>query len=458
MIPTCASVLRITNANLVLNEKEHGSGLFGIPRYTNMRIAVIGTGAAGLACIDRLGAAHEVWAFEQEATPGGHAKTVTVELEGRSIPVDTGFMVFNSRNYPLFCRLLERKAIVPQPSDMSFSVTDVTRGVTWRGTSIGSVFAQPRNALRRDFWAMLADILRFHRLGARNLGRTSSTLAEMLSARHWSEKFLEWYLVPLGSAIWSSEPEAFLHMPAELVTSFFLRHGLLSLGEHPDWKTIPGGSRRYVEAILQPLAEQERLLLNTSVQKVTRKGHVVELNTSRGTMEFDQVVLACHSDQALGMLADPTELETKVLGSISYRRNQATLHTDERLLPPVPRARASWNYILGLGDPGAPRLTYDLSRLQRLHSGQPILESLNLEQYIDASKVLARLEFAHPVLDSKAIAARKAASELVRHAVSRPGLPGTRTWYCGAWWGDGFHEDAMRSGTLVATMLSGRLP
>jgi predicted NAD/FAD-binding protein len=442
----------------VLNEVEHGSGLFGISKYISMRIAVIGTGAAGLACIDRLKGAHEVWAFEQEVTPGGHAKTVTVELEDKSIPVDTGFMVFNSRNYPLFCRLLERKAIAPQPSDMSFSVTDTTGGVTWRGTSIASIFAQPRNALRRDFWAMLADILRFHRLGTRNLGKSSSTLAEMLSGRHWSKKFLEWYLVPLGSAIWSSAPEAFLQMPAELVTSFFLRHGLLSLGEHPDWKTIPGGSRRYVEAILKPLAEDGRLLLNTPVKRITRKAHAVELHTDEGTKEFDHVVLACHSDQSLGLLSDPTELETKILGAISYRHNQATLHLDERLLPPVPRARASWNYILGLGDPGTPRLTYDLSRLQRLPTRQPILESLNLDQYIDESKVLARLEFSHPVLDSTAIAARKATSELVNQAVSRPGLPGTRTWYCGAWWGDGFHEDAMRSGTLVATMLSGRLP
>ncbi len=412
-----------------------------------MRIAIVGTGVSGLVCAHLLARRHDITVFEADSRPGGHAHTVRIDLADETHEVDTGFLVYNERNYPGLVRLFDRLGVATKASDMSFSVSDDASGVEWRGTSLTTLFAQRRNALRPAFLRMLADVVRFNRMARSLLDQehpTDRSLAELLADGHWSSRFIEWYLIPMGSSIWSADPGTFLNMPAVTFARFFDNHGLLDYGDQPSWRTVDGGSRHYVEAILGPLGNAVRL--SSPVAKVTRRDDGVELHTDMGPERFDHVVLATHSDQALQLLSDPSVPEREVLGSIRYQPNRATLHTDERLLPRSRRAWASWNYHRLADQPELATLTYRLASLQGIDSAHEILVTLNRDDAIRDDRVLARFDYAHPVFDVPAIAAQRRHEE----------LNGDRgTWFCGAYWGYGFHEDGVQSALTVCRRLAG---
>ena len=417
-----------------------------------MHIAIVGTGIAGLTCAHLLSERHDVTVFERDERPGGHANTVRVELDGVAHDVDTGFIVYNERNYPGLTRLFDRLGVRTKPSDMSFGVSDGATGVEWRATSPSTVFAQWRNALRPGFLRMLADIAGFNRSTRRLLAAgipEGLTLRELVAEGRWSPRLVTWYLAPMVSAIWSAPVGDALDIPAASFARFFDNHGLLALGAQPSWRTVEGGARTYVERILAPLGDRVRLA--TPVAKVIRRPGGVELLSDRyGPERFDHVVLAGHSDQSLEILGDPTPAERAVLGSIRYRANTAVLHTDERLLPRARRARASWNYRLSAGgDEGAgATVTYHMNRLQSIDSRHEICVTLNQPRSVDPDRVLGVFEYAHPVLDAAAVAAQKRYDE----------ISGARsTWYCGAYWGYGFHEDGLHSALRVCRAFGAEL-
>jgi predicted NAD/FAD-binding protein len=407
-----------------------------------VRIAIIGSGIAGMTAAHLLHRDHDVHLFEADDRPGGHANTVHLHLDGREVAADTGFLVYNERTYPRFTRLLAQLGVVTQRSDMSFSLTDRVSGLEWRGTSLGTVFAQRRNAVRPRFLAMLADVARFNRLARRLLEDPTApagTLADLLAGHRWSQGFFDWYLVPMGSAVWSADPTTFTRIPARTFAEFFGRHGLLRFGDQPEWRTVTGGSSRYVEAIVAPLRHRGRLHLATSITKVRREAGRVELLTDTGPSAFDHVILAVHSDQALGLLSDPTGEERATLGAIRYQQNRATLHTDTRLLPVNQRAWAAWNYLRPPERTHQATLTYYLNRLQGLDLARPLLVTLNRDEEIEPDLVLRRFDYAHPVIDQPAVSAQSRQKALSRGDVS----------YCGAYWGYGFHEDGVNSAVAV---------
>lgn len=404
-----------------------------------MRIAIIGSGVSGLVTAHLLRRRHDVVLYETDERPGGHAHTHRVELPELTCDVDTGFLVYNDRTYPLFCRLLDELGVATKPSDMSFSVADQRAGLEWRGSSISTVFARRANLARPDFLRMLVDVARFNRLARRLVTDPppdSVTLEEVLAPHRWSAGFREWYLVPLGSSIWSANPSTFTRIPAATFVRFFERHGLLSLHNQPHWRTVVGGSTRYVEAIVAPLRNEGRLRLGTRVDKIRREYSGVEVMSEAGVETYDHVVLATHSDQALRLLSDPDRMERETLGALRYQPNRATLHTDSSLLPTERRAWASWNYHRLDAERDEATLTYYLNRLQGIDSATPVLVTLNRDDAIDPEKVLGHMQYAHPVFDPAAIRAQG----------RRDRINGARrTWFTGAYWGYGFHEDGVRS-------------
>jgi len=404
-----------------------------------MRIAIVGSGVSGLVCAHLLHPHHDVVLYESDDRPGGHSHTHRVELPDLDCDVDTGFLVYNERTYPLFGRLLDRLDVATQASDMCFSVSDQRTGIEWRGSSVSTVFAQRRNLVRPAFLAMLADVARFNRLCQGLLvdpPPDTVTLEDVLAPHRWSSGFRSWYLVPLGSSIWSANPRTFTRIPAATFARFFERHGLLRLRDQPRWRTVTGGSKRYVEAILAPLRAEGRVRLSTPVDKILRHGPRVELVGPAGPETYDHVIVATHSDQALRLLSDADRAERAVLGAIRYQSNRATLHTDASLMPVNRRAWASWNYhrLEGAGDMAT--LTYHLNQLQGIPSATPVLVTLNRDEAIDPTAVIARMDYSHPVLDPAAVEAQGRKGE----------INGTRnTWFAGAYWGYGFHEDGVRS-------------
>lgn len=418
-------------------------------RGNQLKVAVVGSGVAGLVCAYALHEKHDVTLFEAEPRAGGHTNTVEVEVDGEAHVVDTGFIVYNERTYPAFVRLLHHLGVETKDSDMSFGVSDERTGLEWRGTSPSTLFAQRRNIASPAFHRMLLDVVRFNRAARRMAADDNAdpdlTLGEFLDRGRWSRQLVDWYLVPMGSAIWSADPGSFADIPIATFARFFDNHGLLRLGDQPRWRTIEGGAAHYVEALLRPLAG--RVQLGAAVEKVVRRpadGNI-ELRTEAGDLvEFDHVVLATHSDQALRLLADPSDAEREILGSIRYQPNRATLHTDERLLPRTRRARASWNYHRTAVDTGQAMVTYDLNRLQGIESTRPILLTLNREDEIDPSTIVASFDYDHPVLDAAAVRAQRRRDE----------ISGQRcTSFAGAYWGYGFHEDGVQSALHVARTL-----
>jgi predicted NAD/FAD-binding protein len=411
-----------------------------------MRIAIVGTGVSGLVCAHLLSRSHDVTLFEADDRPGGHAHTVTVDLSDGPHDVDTGFLVYNDRNYPGLIKLFDDLGIATKPSDMSFGVSDEVSGLEWKGSSFDTVFAQRRNLVRPAFLRMLSDVIRFNRMARELLDAphdTSDSLGDLLGRGRWSTQFLDWYLIPMGSSIWSADPSTFLDMPAVTFARFFANHGLLDYGSQPLWRTVDGGSKRYVDAIIRPLGKAVRL--DHPVTKITRRTNEVEVHSAHGPERFDQIVLATHSDQALELLSDPSPVERDVLQAIRYQSNRATLHTDVSLLPANRKAWASWNYHRLPDHPSEATLTYRLRSLQGIDSPDELLITLNRDDAIDPATVLRTFDYAHPVYDVDAIAAQQRQEEL--NGVQR-------TWFCGAYWGYGFHEDGVESARVVARRLA----
>jgi predicted NAD/FAD-binding protein len=414
------------------------------------RVAIIGSGVSGLVAARLLHQHHEVTVFEADARLGGHANTVTIHLDGRDLPVDTGFLVYNERNYPGFVRLLEQLGVATQPSDMSFSVADERTGVQWRGTNLDTVFAQRRRAADPRFLRMLADVARFNRAARALLDDDagtdlSLTLDDLLARGRYSRWFRDWYLVPMGSAIWSADPTTFLRYPAAVFARFFENHGLLRVGDQPQWRTVTGGSQQYVRALVHPF--RHRIRLANPVDKIVRRSDGIEITTVGGSAEqFDRVVVATHSDQALRLLSDPSPAERQILGAIRYQPNIATLHTDATLLPSNPRARAAWNYhVVPEHDRSAHQhratLTYHLNALQGLDTTHDVCVTLNRPDRPRPDTVIEHIQYAHPVFDEAAVRAQRRLDEI-------NGVDGT--YFCGAYWRYGFHEDGVQSGLEVA--------
>jgi predicted NAD/FAD-binding protein len=402
-----------------------------------MRIAVVGSGISGLVAAYHLSRDHDVTVFEAGAYVGGHTHTVDVQADGEQFAIDTGFIVFNDWTYPNFIALLAELGVPWQHSDMSFSVRCEKGGLEYNGTSINSLFAQRRNFLRPSFLKMVADILRFNREAPALLSSDSAhlSLGEYLAHGRYSRYFIEHYIIPMGAAVWSSRPADMFTFPARFFVEFFSNHGFLNVDHRPTWRVIRGGSREYVKRLTAPFASQIRL--NTPVQSITRQAMRATLRLAHGAVEhFDRVFLACHSDQALALLSDPSQQEREILGAIPYQENEAVLHTDARFMPHRPLAHAAWNYHLPVQAADRVTVTYNMNILQSLNSKTQFLLTLNRGADIDPSKILGRYVYHHPVYTVAAVAAQKR-----RHEIN--GARGT--YYCGAYWSYGFHEDGVKS-------------
>lgn len=409
-----------------------------------MRIAIIGGGISGLTAGAILASSHDVHLFEAEGYLGGHTNTFIFSAFGQRYAVDTGFMVFNDRTYPNFRRLLDHLGVTSRKSDMSFGVRCDRTGLEYQGSSLNGIFAQRLNLLRPRFLIMLWEILRFNRRARAwvESGGSEGSLNSFLQEHRFREPLREWYLVPMGAAIWSVPPGQFLNFPARFVIGFFYNHGLLSVRGHFEWKTIEGGACRYVEALTRPW--RHRIRLSSKVRRIKRSESDVCVSWCENEEKFDAVVLAGHADQMLELLSDADPLEREILAAFPYQTNRTTLHTDQRMLPRSRRAWASWNYRIPIQADRPALLTYHLNRLQGHESPEPLCITLNGDDYLSSEKIIARWDYAHPLFSAAASAAQRRYGEINGHR---------RTYYCGAYWSNGFHEDGVNSALAVARAL-----
>ncbi len=409
-----------------------------------MRIAVVGAGISGLVCAYLLAGAYEIVLYEQEESLGGHTNTVTVSHEGRSIPVDTGFIVFNERNYPNFCALLRRLGVASRPTTMSFSISDDQSGFEYGGSSIGGIIGPWSNLFRPRWWRVMSGVAGLGRNGKAllvDLG-PEATIGDLYQSGRFTRGFLDDYLLPMAAAIWSAPREALLRFPARFFLRFFDNHGMLDLRQRPQWRVIDGGSRKYIEAMLGVIGRSART--SERVVSIRRTSDGVFVNTMSSQDSFDQVILASHADQSLAMLADARDAEREILGVLPYQSNEVVLHTDQRLLPRRRRCWAAWNYRL-TGDPVRPSaVTYNMTILQGLRTRTPLCVSLNDTEAIDPGLILARFTYHHPLYSLAGDRARTRWNEV-------SGV--NRTYYCGAYWGNGFHEDGVVSALRVCEQL-----
>ncbi len=419
-----------------------------------MRIAVIGSGISGNACAWALSARHDVTLYEKRPRAGGHSATVEVDYDGTPVPVDTGFIVYNDLNYPNLVELFHHLEVETTASDMSFAVSIGEGLVEWSGVNLATVFAQKRNLLNPRFLWMLREVLRFNRSCVADLeaGRLDGlSLGSYLAAERYGRGFIEDYLVPMGAAIWSTPDADLLDFPASNFVRFFRNHRLIH-AERPKWRTVTGGSKRYVDRLLAPLKATGRVRLDDPVVEVRRGPEHVTIRTASGEVDrFDQVVFAAHTDQTLAMLGDPTPEEQSILTSIRYLPNDVVLHRDPRLMPRRQSVWSSWNYLRRDGyDAKRPvAVTYWMNKLQAIDPAYPLFVTLNPNEEPDERLVFGRWTFDHPQFDAAAIAAQG----------RLPDLQGrNRSWYCGAWTGYGFHEDGLASGLAVAEALGGVVP
>ncbi len=406
-----------------------------------MRIAIIGSGISGMVSAYLLSQDHDIVLYEANDYIGGHTNTADVSIEGISYPVDTGFIVFNEKTYPNFIKLMRSLGVAWQPSNMSFSVQCDQTGLVFSSSSLNALFVQRKNLLRPSFYRMLWDALRFRRESS-ELIRSDDyriTLQSYLEQKKYSHAFIEHFIIPMGGAIWSADPVQFRKFPARYLVEFFNNHGFLSVRHQPQWLVIKGGSRQYIGPLTRPY--KDRIRLSSPVASVKRFPEKVEIITkARDTAYFDQVVIATHSDQALQMLEDPTNMERDVLGSIPYQENLTILHTDASLLPPQRTAWASWNYHLPKEEKGRVALTYNMNILQNLKATEVFCVTLNMPDKIHPDRVLQRIIYHHPVYDPNSLTARRKQDEINGK---------NRTYFCGAYWGYGFHEDGVNSALSV---------
>jgi predicted NAD/FAD-binding protein len=402
-----------------------------------MKIAIVGSGVAGNVAAYRLHREHDITVYEAGSHIGGHAHTHTLNMDGRQLEVDTGFIVFNDRTYPNFIALLDELGVASQPCAMSFSVRNDARNLEYNGTTVNSLFAQRRNLLRPSFLAMVRDILKFNRRAPQLLlqGEGELPLGEVLQRQGYSRSFVDHYIIPMGAAIWSTNPGAMFSFPARFFVRFLMNHGMLTVNDRPQWRTIVGGSARYVEKLTAPF--RNRIRLRTPVEWIRRQpGSVIVKAQGHDAERYDAVFMACHSDQALRLLSDPTQAEREVLGAIPYQRNEAILHTDSRLMPRRRLAWACWNYHSIANHKGPLALTYNMNMLQNLDAPQTLMVTLNRSDMIDPASIILRTTYHHPVFTPSSVAAQARQREL-------NGWHGT--YFCGAWWRNGFHEDGVVS-------------
>lgn len=409
-----------------------------------MRIAVIGSGIAGLASAWLLSKQHDVTLYEADARLGGHTHTHRIELAGRSHAVDTGFIVHNPRHYPLLTALFEELGVASQPTTMSFSVRNEASGLEYNATDLDSLFCQRRNLVSPRFWGMLRDLARFYREAPAllDLPGEGPTLGDYLDVRGYGAMFRDEHLVPMASALWSSPSSRILAFPAKYLVQFMANHQMLQVSDRPQWRVVRGGSSRYIEAMRARWRVRERLC--TPVRMLLRTGAGVTVMTDDDAEHFDQVVVACHSDQALQLLGDASDAERSVLGAIAYQANDTVLHTDARLLPRNPKAWAAWNALVPRKADDVCTVSYCMNLLQGLDAPEPLIVTLNRTDRIDPARILRRMRYQHPVYSHASVAAQ----------ARRVEIQGQRqTWFAGAYWGWGFHEDGMRSAVDVANAL-----
>ena len=417
-----------------------------------MKIAVVGAGIAGLSCAYRLAQERQdVTLFEAGSYFGGHSNTVDIALDGFSFGVDTGFLVFNERTYPNLVGLFDELGVETAPSEMSFSVKLARAGASsleWAGANLDTVFAQRANLLDPRFLRMVADIVRFNRQ-AGALAQAGAiepvALGDWLDAQGYSVQFRHWYLLPMAACIWSCPAEQMLAFPLSTFVRFCHNHGLLQVSDRPQWRTVKGGSRNYVDKMLAAIPARRLLAPVRSVLRGTGAARAVRIESAAGIEHFDQVVMACHSDQALALLGDARADEVSVLSAIRYQQNRAVLHTDATCLPARRKAWSAWNYQSSADAKPEVCVHYLLNMLQPLPCTTPVIVSLNPIDALDAASVLAEFDYAHPVFDQAAIDAQGRINT----------IQGTQnTWFAGAWTGYGFHEDGLKSGLAVAASLT----
>lgn len=418
-----------------------------------MKIAVVGSGISGLTAAWRLAGDNEVHVYEAADRLGGHTATIDVQYRAEQLAIDTGFIVFNDWTYPNFIALLNKLGVRSRPTTMSFSVSDAASGVEYAGTNLNTLFAQRKNLLSPSFLRMVRDIQRFNSESEQHLLHypelADITLGEYLRRFAYSDSFRDWYLLPMGAAIWSSNQRSMEAFPLQLFVRFFRNHGLLNLRNRPQWRVIEGGSRSYLEPLTA--AYRDNIHLSTPIKKVRRvrtsQGAQVCLTSKRGPEYFDEVIFACHSDQALALLGDATAAEKAVLAAIPYSHNEVVLHTDTTMLPRNQRCWASWNVSLGRTPAELPALTYNMNILQGLQSEQTWCVTLNQTKLIKPECIVDVFHYDHPQFTLDGMRAQQRWHEIngVHH-----------TWFCGAWWRNGFHEDGVWSAQLVVDALQAR--
>lgn len=406
-----------------------------------MRVAVIGSGIAGLASAWLLSRRHDVTLYEANAYLGGHTHTHEIELDRRHYAVDTGFIVHNPVHYPLLTQLFDELGVASQRTTMSFAVHNEASGLEYNAATLDTLFCQRRNLLSPRFLGMVRDLFRFYREAPALLDgpRQGPTLGDWLAEHRYGAAFCDEHLVPMASALWSSPPEQILAFPARYLVQFMANHQMLQVAGRPEWRVVCGGSARYVQAMRSRWPVRERL--GCPVRAVRRDVLGVTVAIDSDSDRYDQVVLACHSDQALALLADASEREQTILGAIPYQRNEVVLHTDASVLPRRRKAWAAWNAFIPR-EPGAPcTVSYCMNLLQSLDAPEPLVVTLNRGEAVDPARVLRRLQYDHPVYTLASVAAQRRKAEI-------QGV--NRTWFAGAYWGWGFHEDGMRSAVEVA--------
>ena len=409
-----------------------------------MKIAIVGSGIAGLGAAWLLSRHHDVVLFESQDRLGGHTHTHRVSQAGREFSVDTGFIVFNPENYPLLTRLFDELGVASQPTTMGFSVHDGASGLEYNATSLSAMFCQRRNLLSPRFLRIVGEILRFYRECPALLDQQGDgpTLGDYLSSRGYSDMFVRDHLVPMACALWSSPSRRILDFPAKYLVRFMANHRMLQVQGRPGWRAVSDGSSTYIRAMESRWQAQVRL--STKVNAIRRAADAVVLATTAGEESFDQVLLACHADQSLSLLSDPSADEASILGAMRFQDNDTVLHTDARMLPRRPAAWAAWNAYVPAEPEAHCTVSYCMNLLQSIDSPEPFVVTLNRSADIDPGKILARMNYRHPVYDHASVAAQGRRGEIngVR-----------RTWFAGAYWGFGFHEDGLRSGVDVARAL-----
>jgi uncharacterized protein len=409
-----------------------------------MRIAVIGSGIAGLGSAWLLSRGHEVVLFEKSSSLGGHTDTHEIEVAGRRHAVDTGFIVFNHQHYPLLTRLFAELGVETQPTTMSFSAHDAGSGLEYNAGTLAGLFCQPGNLVSPRFWRMLLDLRRFYREAKDLLNQPDPgpTLGAYLQQNHYSEAFRDDHLVPMASALWSSPSRHILDFPAVELVRFMANHHMLQISGRPEWRVVSGGSQRYIDAMCRKWDVEVRN--DCPVSSVRRHGDQISVRSADGIEFFDQIVLACHSDDALALLEDPSAAEHEVLGDLGYQDNDIVLHTDSSVLPKRRRAWAAWNAWIPADRDAPCAVSYWMNALQSIDSVEPLIVSLNRGNEIDPARILQRRSYRHPLQNQAAACARRRKAEI-------QGKSGT--WFAGAYWGFGFHEDGLRSADEVARSL-----